>query len=239
MMPCPGLRNVLSLLLLLSVCQTTLGQSGSGLKAAPDATIYWIFLTTGKSIQGTDQAEIAKMQAAHLANFARLHKEGRLFTAGPMADPEKKMRGIVVVTAPDLTSLRALFEPDPFVEQGYLTIDAIEMQIAVGSFQGTVDPAKLAEYRLVVLEKSAPDGQEADAEVQSKNLEYCRSIHDTERLCFAAWLTENKQARRAILIFRTLADAQLTSLVDQLPAVKSHTWKPTVYPLYMSEGIVK
>jgi uncharacterized protein YciI len=48
------------------------------------------------------------MQAAHLANFGRLQKAGKLFTAGPLADPQRKMRGIVVVKAADLKSLSEL-----------------------------------------------------------------------------------------------------------------------------------
>src|SRR5262245_47992568 len=193
----------------LSMGHVTLAQSDAGKKPAADATMYWIFLTTGKTTQGTERSEIEKMQAAHLANFGRLHKEGKLFTAGPMADPQKKMRGIVVVTAPDLKSLTELFEPDPYVKQGFMTIDAIKMQIAVGAFHGNIDPNTLAEYRLVLLEKSTADGKEIDAEAQSKNLGYCNSIHDAERMCFAAWLSEDKLSRRGILIFRKLEDAAL------------------------------
>jgi len=207
--------------------------------APAKATVFWIFLTTGKSVQGTDPSEIQKMQAAHLANFKRLHQEGKLFTAGPMADPQKKMRGIVVVTAADRKSLADYFEPDPYVKQGFMTLDGIEMEIAVGRFQGDVDPKSLAEYRLVLLEKSQPDGNEADAAMRARNVEYCESIHDASRLCFAGWLREDKISRRGILIFRKLDDEQLKSLVDELPAVKSSAWKATTFPLYMSDGIVK
>jgi uncharacterized protein YciI len=179
------------------------------------------------------------MQAAHLANFGRLHEAGKLFLAGPMADPQKKMRGIVVATAPDSKSLAELFEPDPFVKQGFMTIDAIKMDIAVGKFQTAIDPKSLVEYRLVLLEKTRPDDQEIDGEAQKKNLDYCQSIHDAERLCFAGWLTEEKLPRRGVLIFRKLDDEKLKPLVDELPAVKAKTWKATTFPLFMSEGVVK
>jgi uncharacterized protein YciI len=235
----PALCCFLSSLLALSVNQLTYAQSNSEVVTAPEATVYWIFLTTGKSTADTERSEIERMQAAHLANFGRLHQEGKLFAAGPLADPQRKMRGIVVVTARDLKSLPALFEPDPYVKRGYMTIDAIKMEIAVGQFQRDVDPKSLAEYRLVLLEKSMPDGQEVDAETQKKNLEYCQSIHDAERLCFAGWLHEDRLPRRAILIFRKFDDAILNALIDELPAVKSQAWKATTLPLYMSEGIVK
>ena len=237
-MSCIRWRALLTLVVSLLINQVTFAQPDSK-KTGPASTTYWVFLTTGKSTEGTERSEIEQMQAAHLANFARLHQQGKLFTAGPMADPQKKMRGIVVVAAPDQKSLRELFEPDPYVKQGFMTIDAIKMGIAVGKFQGNVDPNTLAEYRLVILEKSMPDGKEVDAKEQAKNTEYCQSIHDAERLCFAGWLSEDKRSRQGILIFRKLDDAVLNSLIAELPAVKSKLWKATTFPLYMSDGIVK
>jgi uncharacterized protein YciI len=179
------------------------------------------------------------MQAAHLANFERLHRDGKLFAAGPLADPQKKLRGIVVVTAPDVGSLPELFEPDPYLKHGYLTVDAIKMEIAVGKFQTDIDPKSLAEYRLVLLEKVTPDGDEASAEERKRNLEYCQAIHASEHLCFAAWFDEKKDPRRGILIFRKLDEATLDGIVGELPTIKSNLWKATALPLYMSDGIVK
>ena len=235
---CALSKSLLCWLLVLGARQA-FAQPSSVKTAPPNGSIYWIFLTTGKSTQGVERSEIEKMQAAHLANFGRLHQEGKLFAAGPMADPQKKMRGIVVATASDLKSLEGLFDADPYVKQGYMTIDAIKMEIAVGKFQHDVDPKSLAEYRLVLLEKSTPDGPDIDAEMQKANLAYCESMHDADRLKFAGWFSVDKRSRRGVLIFRKLDDAMLKSLVDALPAVKSNAWNATIYPLYMSEGIVK
>ncbi len=235
-----ALRCFLLSLVALNINPATFAQSATEKNPSPEVeTTWWIFLTTGKSTQGTGRAEIEKMQSDHLANFGRLHQAGQLLTAGPIADPQKKRRGIVVVKAPDLKSLKELFEPDPFVKNGFLDIDAIKMEIAVGAYQKNVDPTALAEYRLVLLEKSTPDGNELDAEGQKKNLAYCQTIHDAEHLCFTGWLSDDKLPRRGILIFRKLDEVTLNSLVDELPAVKSKTWKATTIPLYMSDGIVK
>lgn len=232
---CRWLR-CLFLLLAISLLQELLAAS---LASAQEGKNYWIFLVTGKSTQGTEKSEVAKMQAAHLANFGRLHQAGKLFAAGPMGDPEKKMRGIVVATAPNLESLPELFEPDPYVKQGFLTLDPIEMEIAVGTFKKDVDPKSITEYRLVLLEKSMPDGAEIDAKAQTDNVAYCQSIHGIDRLCFAAWLKNDKGLRRGILVFRKVDDGILKSLVDNLPAVKSQSWKATTFPLSMSDGIVQ
>ncbi len=207
--------------------------------APADPSVYWIFLTTGESSAGRERSEIEQMQAAHLANFGRLYKEGKLLTVGPMADPRKKLRGIVLVKAADRNALAALFEPDPYVEHGILTIDAIPIEIAVGDFQKDADTMELTEYRLVLLEKSQSEAPEIDAESERKNLDYCASVRDGERLCFAGWLRDDKLPRRAILIFHKLDEAQLKSLVDDVPAVKSGLWKATSFPLYMGAGMVK
>ncbi len=206
--------------------------------AAEEKPLYWIFLTTGKSTKGTEPSEVQKMQAAHLANFGALHKEDKLFAAGPMKDPEGKKRGIVVATAADPMALAELFEPDPLVKQGFLKVDAIKMKVGAGGFHKDYDKTKMAEYRLVLLENAAADGAEIDDSGRSTNQAYCKSLHDAGRLCFAAWLSEEK-ARRGILIFRKLEDNDLNALVNDLPAVKSKSWKATTYPLYMSDGVVK
>ena len=234
----PAFQFFFCVMFLFASVETVIAEGDSGKTNPVDANNYWIFLTTGKSTQGTERSEIEAMQAAHLANFGRLHKEGKLFTAGPMVDPQKKIRGIVVITAPELKSLKELFEPDPFVKQGFMNVDAIRMDIAVGKFQGNVDPKTLAEYRLVLLEKATAESDEVDVEGQSKNLDYCQSIHDPQRLCFAGWFRDDK-VRRGVLVFRKLDDDTIKSLVEEFPAVKSKQWTGTTFPLYMSEGIVK
>ncbi|MBS0261944.1 MAG: hypothetical protein JSS02_08300 [Planctomycetes bacterium] len=228
-----------SFMLVLGLGTRAFAQEPADSKPATKAPLYWIFLTTGKSTQGTERSEIEKMQAAHLANFGKLYQAGKLFAAGPMSDPQKKKRGIVVATAPDTKALAELFEPDPFIQNGFLTIDAIKMERVVGEFRTDIDANKLIEYRLVLLEKSAVESPEIDGTARKQNLEYCQSIHDAERLCFAGWLTETPHTRRGILIFRKLEDAQLDALLDDLPAVKSKAWKSTKFPLFMSDGVVK
>lgn len=232
-------RCIAGFLLLTSTSAFAFAQSEGAKASSPESDTFWIFLTTDKTTEGIDRSEIAKMQEAHLGNFRALQKAGKLLTAGPMADPDKKRRGIVVLTATDSKTLPSLFELDPLVKQGFLAVDPSPMEIAVGSFSKDADPNKFAEYRLVVLEKSASEDQEIDDKTKSKNLSYCNSIHDAERLCFAGWLNDPKRSRRGILIFRKLEDTKLKPLLDDLPAVKSSKWSATTYPLYMTDGIVK
>ncbi|MFN7889831.1 MAG: YciI family protein [Pirellula sp.] len=199
---------------------------------------FWIFLTSGKSTASVDRVEIEKMQAAHLSNFGRLHGEGKLFMAGPLSDPDKNLRGIVVVTAMDAASVPKLFESDPYVTNGYLQVDSIEMDIAIGEFQRNVDPQSMAEYRMVLLERSSKSIEASTDEV-AKNLVYCKSIHDGKHLCFVGWFNDNKSARRGVMLFRKMDDAKLEEMIAELPSIKSTTWRAKKIPLFMSDGIIK
>jgi uncharacterized protein YciI len=228
---------VASFLAIASLCPLVGAQENSS-QSPPKEPLFWVFLTTGKSSQGIERAELEKMQKAHLDNFGRLHGEKKLFLAGPMSDPEKKRRGIVVVTAPDVASLPKLFEPDPFVQNGLLAIDAIPMEMVLGQFHGDIVPESLAEYRLVLLEKGSSEAAEIPPELYAKNLSYCKTLHSPERLCMVGWLSGDQDPRRGILVFRNLDDKVLRSLVDELPAVKSMDWKYTIIPLFMSDGVV-
>lgn len=227
-------------LIAFSFHQKTIAHASTQTSPLPQTdSTYWIFLTTGKSSQGTERSELQKMQAAHLANFGRLYKAGKLFAAGPLADPQKTRRGIVIAKATDTKSLFEMFESDPLIKNEFLKMDAIKMEITVGKFYEAADPNKLVEYRLVLLEKSNPDGSDIGPETQMKNQTYCETIHKADTLRFAGWLKEDSLSRRGILIFPKLDADKLKSIVEEIPAVKSKTWKATTIPLFMSDGVVK
>lgn len=206
---------------------------------APTRPLYWIFLTTGKSAQGIERAEIEKMQTAHLANFTRLFEADQLFLAGPMVDPEKKKRGIVVATAADRKALDALFETDPLIKQGYLTIDALPLEPVVGNFNKEIDAKALTEYQLVLLEKSVPTAPEVTAALRQDCAKYCASVHAPAGLCFAGWFNDKTSERRGILVVKKLDEDKLNDLLNKLPAVAAKAWKATTFKLYMSADVVK
>lgn len=199
---------------------------------------FWIFLTSGKSTASVDRVEIEKMQAAHLSNFGRLHSEGKLFMAGPLSDPDKKLRGIVIVTAKNAESVPKLFESDPYVTQGYLQVDSIEMDIEIGEFQSNIDPQSLSEYRLILLEKTHESMVQTQEDV-AKNNEYCKSVHDGQRLCFLGWFKNEKSIRQGVMIIRKTDDEKINRMIADLPSIQSNHWKARTLPLYMSDGVVK
>ena len=93
-------------------------------RAADAPRWYFIFLETGRPTPD-DKAAVQKMQQGHLDNFVRLHAEGRLFAAGPLRDPARIKRGIVVAKAASRDELQHYFDPDEYVREGYMTVNAV------------------------------------------------------------------------------------------------------------------
>jgi uncharacterized protein YciI len=71
-----------------------------------------------------DQAELDRIQAEHLAFYARLRESGQVVTNGPVsnqADPS--LRGLGFYRVGSLEEARQLAETDPAVRAGRLTVD--------------------------------------------------------------------------------------------------------------------
>ncbi|HEY1089662.1 MAG TPA: YciI family protein, partial [Burkholderiaceae bacterium] len=120
----------------------------AALAAEPAAKRDWfIFLETGKPTP-PDAEAVKKMQAGHLENFVRLHAAGLLFAAGPMRDPAKVKRGIVVAKAATLAELTSYFQPDEYVREGYMTINASPMRPNKALITLAVNPGGIEEHRI-------------------------------------------------------------------------------------------
>ena len=212
------------------------GQTADDTKPAADQPKTWIFLTKGRATDGIERSAIEKMQAAHIANFVRLAGIGKLLTAGPMADPQKILRGIVVVTVTGQTELAEIFEPDPYVKQGFMSVEASPMKIQLGSINTKLDSESLEEFRIAVFNKTNSATAEPDSETAVANNAYCKSIYDDERLRFFATLDDENSTRRGILIFKTLDEGAVKELTGDLPTVKNGQWKLNIFPLYLTTG---
>ncbi len=114
---------------------------------------YFVFLVTGKSTAGTEKEAIQKMQAEHIANFERLAKLGELSAAGPCADPEKYIRGIVVLHADSIKAAESKFEPDPYISNGFMKPEMHQYRTIVGKFVVPEDTQKMDQYVIAILSK--------------------------------------------------------------------------------------
>ena len=124
-----------------------------GAPRAEGTKLWWIFLETGKPTP-PDKEAVQKMQLAHLANFQRLHGEGVLLSAGPIADPSGKKRGIVLLTAPSHDAMAKLFAPDPYVSNGHMRANAVPCVARIPLESRAVEPDSIEEVRIVLVHQT-------------------------------------------------------------------------------------
>jgi uncharacterized protein YciI len=91
--------------------------------AIPGMTTYYLgLLRRGPIWTAEESPELDRLQAAHLANIARLRAEGSLVLAGPIPDGSD-LRGIYLFRANSLAEAQALANTDPMIPIGRLVIE--------------------------------------------------------------------------------------------------------------------
>lgn len=79
------------------------------------------FLFRGPN-QITDEKAADDLQRAHLANIARLHKEGKIILAGPFRD-DTDLRGLFLFDVTTVEEAQALCDTDPAIQAGSLRVE--------------------------------------------------------------------------------------------------------------------
>ena len=130
-------------LALLSACASTPTM-------APPGDLWFAFLETGRPTPA-DKDAVAAMQRGHIENFKRLFAEGRLLAAGPLADPSRHKRGIVVLRGASLDELARYFQPDDYVREGYMTLNAHRAVAHTPLHTEGIDASRIEEARIVLI----------------------------------------------------------------------------------------
>lgn len=219
----------------LVLCKNAISQEGA---AKPADTSYWIFLTTGKSSTTVPKAELLAMQKAHLDNFSRLFHLNKLSLAGPVSDPGKKIRGIVAVTASNESEMRKYFAEDPYVEEGYLKLEAYPITAQIGASKRDLSLAEMEEFQIAVLHAKASPTLELTPEQKKATGEYLQSIYNNEKLRLAIRMEDNLQKLTAVLIFRKQKAGVAEEWLQGLPPVAQGQWNYQLFPLNMSKGVL-
>ena len=83
-----------------------------------------VLLRTPENAPSYDDAELARIQAEHLAHHDRLRESGQVVTNGPVRDqPDTSLRGLAFYRTGSLEQARQLAEADPAVQTGRLAIE--------------------------------------------------------------------------------------------------------------------
>lgn len=221
--------------LIISLCLLALtGCTQLPLATGPESEKFWfIFLETGKKTPD-DKALVAQMQRGHIENFKRLFDAQKLFAAGPLRDPSGHKRGIAVVKAPSIEALGTYFEPDVYVRDGYMTLNAVPCVVQKGLATEGIDPNGIEEVRII--------------QILRRNGAAARQENDTDRAWLqalvekgtvGAWYTMDRGRVSDILFSRTTDTNALDELFAQHPAAKSGDATVVVWGQWLSKGVLK
>lgn len=207
---------------------------------APAKKRFWIFLVTGKGSAGVPKEELQAMQKSHIDNFTRLAKLNQLFAAGPMADPQKHKRGIILVEAESEEKLTELFEPDPYVKQGYMKLEASEIVKMDGNTKVDFEEKAMEELRIAVLDRAVGEAGKSGDEL--------KAAHQAHEDYWTKWRAAKKVALRckftdssphfSIIIFPKSDDAEIKKLLDGDPLVSTKMINYSLMPQYLMKGAV-
>ncbi len=194
---------------------------------------WFIFLETGKPTP-EDKDAVAKMQAGHIQNFKRLFGEKKLFAAGPLRDPARKKRGIVVVKAGSKAELLTYFQPDEYVREGYLIANAVRSVVHKPLNAEGIDPDSIEEERIVLITRPTKPPKRKE---KRETVAFLQALVDQGTV--GAWYTLESGDVAEVLFCRSTDTKALEGTFAQLPAVKASNANALIWPQWLSKGVVK
>jgi uncharacterized protein YciI len=209
----------------------------TGCAAAPEPAVpardglWFVFLETGKPTP-PDRERVTVMQRGHLENFKRLFGEKILFAAGPLRDPSTLKRGIVIVKAPTRAALASHFEPDEYVRDGYMALNAVPCIANRALATEGIDPNAIEEVRIVLLMRAAGLSAADTADQRARLREL------VERGRFGAWYTLDNGPIAEVLFSREKDEQALQAALAALPAVKGGV-PVSVWPQFLGKGVLR
>lgn len=219
----------------LAITMTALpliGMLGCASLAPADPDLWFVFLETGRKTPD-DEAAVMAMQRGHIANFKRLFAEGKLLAAGPMADPQRIKRGLVVVRAESIDALRGYFQPDAYVREGYMTLNAVPALARRPVFTEGIDDSRVEELRIVLIGRPPAPPEPALARARQALLQGL-----VERGTLGAWYTLQTGPVAEVLLARTTDSAALESALAPYAAPGGDGARIQVWRQWISPGVV-
>jgi len=222
---------ILSAVILSLACIT-----GTDLVDKPSPTFFG-FLVTGKNPPKASSEEISKYQNEHIANFKRLFDADKLTTAGPMADPEKKKRGIVVLSVAKKEEIHSLFLPDPYVSKGFMELEVYPIKVEHGKLNTSgIEPKGVMENRIVLLMRSSEDLRISDAD-HKMHVAHAKRQPGESGLAFYASIHESKSLM-GVALFRGVNEKAIDAWLAEDPLVKTGLIKAIRMPQWLSKGVL-
>lgn len=201
--------------------------------------LWWIFLVKGDGPRPAEESKLQEMQNAHIGNFKRLFAAKKLVAAGPLQDPTKFKRGIVVLTVGNKAEVQESFLPDPYVQGKIMEVVTHRVHVEFGHFETQkIDPEGIEENRIVIFTKNPnpPAGPYAKS-TQGRHLEHVRK--DGKKAGLSIYLTVKDDPEVVgIALFKGKDDAAIQEWLDSDPQVKPGFWVATKMPQWLAKGVL-
>ena len=201
---------------------------------APPLRDWFIFLESGQPTP-PDKEAVAAMQRRHIDNFKRLFGQGKLFGAGPLRDPARVKRGIVVVRAHSREELMDFFAPDDYVREGYMSVHAVPARVRQPLGTTDIDPSGIEEVRILMLSRPAQAPlsaqEDAAAEALLRDLLARRVLHAGYQL------QEGPIAE--VLFARGTDDAALQAALADYPGLADQRVSLSVWAQWLGKGVLR
>ncbi len=206
------------------------------LAAAPSPSpvpqqVWWVFLVQGpKRDQSREWLE--EGQKKHLANLGRLYELGLSPLAGPLGD-DGRIRGIVLVHAASREELLRDFEPDPFVKEGRLAVEASPWTGSVASLRKAPEPYSMTAATVVRVLKTPKFSRDA---LPAHRQFMDGLVREGDPVLHGA--TPEGGDVLAVLLFREGDTAAVQRRLDADPAVKAGAITYEVHPQLLASGVL-
>jgi len=174
------------------------------------------------------------MQRGHIDNFKRLFGERKLFAAGPLRDPARIKRGIVVVRAASAAELLGYFQPDEYVRNGYMTVNAAPARVSKALNTEGIDESGIEEVRIIQVHRP---GTKPEAEFVAKQRAFLQALLDNGTV--GAWYTLESGPVAEVLFARTTDSVMLEEALSGYPGVDLKAENFSIWSQWMGKGVLR
>jgi uncharacterized protein YciI len=183
---------------------------------------YLVFLRPAPDRKAVPQAEMERIQTAHMANIRSMADRGVLVAAGPFGDTPPTVSGVFVFRTGSLEEARTIASADPTVVEHRNTVEVL-------AWRG---PKGIGEeyFRLHKADPKTPENmgiqpffvlrRGTGSEAARGHEEYIAELRRQGKIA-AAGAVDGDPEITSVVIFQRLDEAEARRLMDADPAVKS------------------
>lgn len=233
----PGRARLRQRLLALALAALLTGPVAAATDPPGDRGDTWfVFLETGRPTPD-DPPAVQAMQRGHIDNFKRLFAAGRLQAAGPLQDPSRRQRGIVVVRAASPDELNGYFQPDDYVREGYMRLNARRAVARRALHTEGIDATRVEEVRIVQIGRASAAADAAGPpDAGARRHQLLQALVDAGTL--GAWYTLADGPVAEVLLARGTDTAALEAALAPYPGLASGSVSLAVWRQWISPGVV-